>query len=238
MIFWKTGVDLMRRDNAVFIDKTMNYLESLLSSDRIAFYKVAEDQNMIDFTLKNIDYSFHRGYLHEMHAFDPLHVSRLNRSGAPQKLYHLSREERDCLPQATVRYRSFLNCYGVSDVLELLFRFEGHVVAGASILYSDGRPAGCESAQLQAAHAYIEFNLEQYIRQSSQYLSTTLSNRFGLSSREIDVIELICCGRTNSEIAELLQIGLATVKTHLIKIYQKLGVENRASVVAFMAQLR
>ena len=228
---------MMQRDSAVFIDQTMNYLGSLLNSDRIAFYQVVDDQRMIDFALKNIDYSFHHGYLDEMHVFDPLHVSRLNRGDAPQKLYHLWRQERDCLPETTVKYRSFLNCFEVSDVLELLFRFEGHVVAGASILYRDRQPAGCEPAHLQAAHAYIEFNLEQYIRQSGQYLRMALSTRFGLSSREIDVIELICCGRTNSEIAELLQIGMATVKTHLIRIYQKLGVENRASVVAFIAHL-
>ncbi|MDH6269591.1 DNA-binding CsgD family transcriptional regulator [Rhizobium sp. SG_E_25_P2] len=228
---------MMQRDSAVFIDQTMNYLGSLLNSDRIAFYQVVDDQRMIDFALKNIDSSFHHGYLDEMHVFDPLHVSRLNRGDAPQKLYHLWRQERDCLPETTVKYRSFLNCFEVSDVLELLFRFEGHVVAGASILYRDLQPAGCEPAHLQAAHAYIEFNLEQYIRQSGQYLRMALSTRFGLSSREIDVIELICCGRTNSEIAELLQIGMATVKTHLIRIYQKLGVENRASVVAFIAHL-
>lgn len=225
-------------DSAVFIDKTMSYLGSLLGSDRIAFYQVIDDQRMTDFALQNIDYSFHHSYLDEMHAFDPLHVSRLNRTDTPHKHFHLRRQERDCLAQTNVKYRSFLNCFEISDVLELLFRFEGHVVAGASILYRDLQPAGAEPAHLQAAHAYIEFNLEHYIRQSGQYLRVTLINRLGLSSREIDVIELICCGRTNSEIAELLQIGMATVKTHLIKIYQKLGVENRASVVAFMARLR
>ncbi|MDE2350648.1 MAG: helix-turn-helix transcriptional regulator, partial [Alphaproteobacteria bacterium] len=50
--------------------------------------------------------------------------------------------------------------------------------------------------------------------------------------REVEVSGLVCCGRTNAEIAECLGLGLATVKTHLINIYRKLGIENRASLVA------
>ena len=36
------------------------------------------------------------------------------------------------------------------------------------------------------------------------------------------MVELLCCGRTNREISECLNIGLATVKTHLIHIFEKL----------------
>ncbi len=42
----------------------------------------------------------------------------------------------------------------------------------------------------------------------------------------MEVVELLCCGRTNREIGECLNIGLATVKTHLIHIFEKLGVED------------
>jgi ATP/maltotriose-dependent transcriptional regulator MalT len=51
------------------------------------------------------------------------------------------------------------------------------------------------------------------------------------------VIELLCCGRTNREISECLGIGSATVKTHLIHIFEKLGVETRSAVVALMSRL-
>ncbi|WP_236000622.1 helix-turn-helix transcriptional regulator, partial [Bradyrhizobium uaiense] len=41
---------------------------------------------------------------------------------------------------------------------------------------------------------------------------------------------------TNREIGECLSIGLATVKTHLIHIFEKLGVETRSAVVALMSR--
>lgn len=53
-----------------------------------------------------------------------------------------------------------------------------------------------------------------------------------LTSREIDVLREVANGNTNAEIAERLYISEATVKTHLIHIYGKLAVSDRASAVA------
>ena len=53
-----------------------------------------------------------------------------------------------------------------------------------------------------------------------------------LTSREIDVLREVAGGNTNAEIAERLHIGEATVKTHLIHIYDKLAVSDRAAAVA------
>ena len=52
----------------------------------------------------------------------------------------------------------------------------------------------------------------------------------------MDVVQLVCCGRTNREIGECLKIGQATVKTHLIHIFEKLGVETRSAVVALISR--
>jgi DNA-binding NarL/FixJ family response regulator len=53
-----------------------------------------------------------------------------------------------------------------------------------------------------------------------------------LSPRELEVIELIAQGSTNREAAARLFISEATVKTHLLHIYAKLGVNDRAAAVA------
>jgi DNA-binding NarL/FixJ family response regulator len=53
-----------------------------------------------------------------------------------------------------------------------------------------------------------------------------------LSQRELEVLGLIARGRTNREAAAHLFISEATVKTHLLHIYGKLGVRDRASAVA------
>jgi DNA-binding NarL/FixJ family response regulator len=53
-----------------------------------------------------------------------------------------------------------------------------------------------------------------------------------LSPRELEVLELVARGSTNRRVAEQLFISEATVKTHLLHIYDKLGVNDRAAAVA------
>lgn len=53
-----------------------------------------------------------------------------------------------------------------------------------------------------------------------------------LSERELEVLGLIAQGMTNREAAIQLFISEATIKTHLIHIYAKLGVNDRAAAVA------
>ena len=53
-----------------------------------------------------------------------------------------------------------------------------------------------------------------------------------LSAREREVLALVAEGRTNREAAARLYLSEATVKTHLLHIYAKLEVTDRASAVA------
>lgn len=57
------------------------------------------------------------------------------------------------------------------------------------------------------------------------------SDIYDLSDREKDVLRELSKGSSNKEISEDLYISVATVKTHLINIYSKLGVKNRTEAV-------
>src|SRR5580704_10926931 len=69
-------------------------------------------------------------------------------------------------------------------------------------------------------------------------VAARLMNRFRdpgagpLSQRELEVLEMVAAGTTNREAARRLFISEATVKTHLLNIYAKLGVSDRAAAVA------
>jgi len=54
-----------------------------------------------------------------------------------------------------------------------------------------------------------------------------------LSERELDIARSIARGRTNQEIAAELFISLSTVKTHIGRIQNKLGVRNRVEIAAW-----
>lgn len=52
-----------------------------------------------------------------------------------------------------------------------------------------------------------------------------------LSERELDVLRLICAGKSNQEIADELFIALDTVKRHANNLYGKLGVSRRSQAI-------
>lgn len=52
-----------------------------------------------------------------------------------------------------------------------------------------------------------------------------------LSGREIEVLALVAKGRTNADIGRALHISEATVKTHLLRTFAKLGVSDRTAAV-------
>jgi DNA-binding CsgD family transcriptional regulator len=59
-------------------------------------------------------------------------------------------------------------------------------------------------------------------------------NRFGLTSRESEIIGEIYSGKTNQEIADTLFVTLQTIKDHTSRIYQKTDVKSRAQLIRLM----
>ncbi|MBV9582218.1 MAG: AAA family ATPase [Chloroflexi bacterium] len=59
-------------------------------------------------------------------------------------------------------------------------------------------------------------------------------NRFGLTPREFQVLQLVSEGKTNRQIADELVLSDKTVKRHLDNVFSKLGVSSRAAATAAM----
>jgi DNA-binding NarL/FixJ family response regulator len=66
---------------------------------------------------------------------------------------------------------------------------------------------------------------------AGRLLAQARSKSDALSVRELDVLAWVARGASNREVAHELGIGEATVKTHLIHAFEKLGVGDRTSAV-------
>jgi ATP/maltotriose-dependent transcriptional regulator MalT len=68
-------------------------------------------------------------------------------------------------------------------------------------------------------------------REDGAHASNDRGSAGPLSQRELEVLESVAAGATTREAAARLFISEATVKSHLMNIYAKLGVSDRAAAV-------
>lgn len=59
------------------------------------------------------------------------------------------------------------------------------------------------------------------------------SSSKGLSDRELQVLEMVAQGEPITIIGQRLGISAATVKSHLNRIYRKIGARNRVEAASF-----
>ena len=73
--------------------------------------------------------------------------------------------------------------------------------------------------------------MEDYVR---QLRARGLSDSYDLLTvREREILQLLAEGRSNKEVAALLDVGLSTVETHRANLMQKLNLHNTAEIVLY-----
>jgi DNA-binding NarL/FixJ family response regulator len=78
---------------------------------------------------------------------------------------------------------------------------------------------------------YVKLLYDYFVCHSAAVPNSHLRSRLGLTRREQQLIPLIERGLTNKEIASRLNLSEQTVKNHVHRIIQKVGVDDRLSVV-------
>ncbi len=105
----------------------------------------------------------------------------------------------------------------------------GAVEAGASGYLLKDAPPGDLLAAVRAAAAG-ESALAPAI--AGRLMARMRAPQVALSAREIEVLGLVADGASNSWIAAALHISDATVKSHLVHVFSKLGVSSRTAAVS------
>jgi two-component system nitrate/nitrite response regulator NarL len=75
-------------------------------------------------------------------------------------------------------------------------------------------------------------DLVEYL--NKQIAAGSTRERFGLTSRELQIVREVVEGSTNREIAQRFQLSEDTVKHHLSNVFDKLGVYNRLEMALYV----
>ena len=105
----------------------------------------------------------------------------------------------------------------------------GAIEAGAvGYLLKDAPPVDLLAAVRSAAEG--DSTLSPVV--ANRLMTRVRTPRTSLTPRELEVLKLVAAGSSNRDIGKVLFLSEATVKSHLVHIYDKLGVRSRTSAVA------
>jgi DNA-binding CsgD family transcriptional regulator len=99
---------------------------------------------------------------------------------------------------------------------------------------------GFDITSQKQAHARMErylYSLEKSLGESSDQEIESPKKNFGLTPRELEVLKLLAQGFTRENMAQILGISPNTVKTHIVHVYDKLDVSDRAQAAVMATRL-
>lgn len=89
----------------------------------------------------------------------------------------------------------------------------------------------CTRSKLLSSARFHSDSWTLHLWEKGEDLPTEALSRFGFTGRQIEVIQWMALGKTNPEIATILDISYRTVQKHLEHIYARLGVETRIAAI-------
>jgi len=196
----------------------------LVPASQAAFYCVDRQLQARDFRLQGMSGEMHRDYLDNYRQFDPLQPRNCLSSGltvVPLGFAMARQPLRD-----SRRYQDFLQRYGVVDVVEIVAHRADQPQAAISLLRTaeQGVFTIDQLAQLNALQALLQMAVA-----NMQPCDDALA---GLTPKERQIAWLLRQGASNKQLALELDVGLPTIKTHLIHLFRKTGVSSRTELVA------
>lgn len=209
-------------------------LDAFASPSAIVFYRLDASGEPADFELFGMPESMHRTYVARYRMLDPLHPSRC--AAGDGAVVTLASQLPDERREASAYWTRFLCRHDVADVVEIWLRDAGVTVGAFSLLRFGaagegvaGRFALGEIDALARLQPVAEAALSPLLRARRGIHRIGCEER--LTYREEQIARLVRDGRSNKEIARDLALGQPTIKTHLMRMYRKLGVSNRTELV-------
>jgi len=168
-------------------------------------------------------------YRNKLAYHDPLDPARFNDGISNVVTLEVAQKDFD----SRIYVDTFLNAFDLPHEVELFFRdSQNRIVAGMG-LFRSSRTGYFRLSEIDLLTrvrplAECAFRLIAPNRRSGLVLSET----YGLTRREEEVINLVRQGDSNMAVAVALGIRVATVKAHLFNAYEKLGVSSRTELLS------
>ncbi|GGB84407.1 helix-turn-helix transcriptional regulator [Marinobacterium zhoushanense] len=219
-----------------FQEECLGLLTGVLDVPKAISYLIDEKGKPVCYKVHQLQPSMHREYVNTYHKYDPLHPTLFSDNDVDVvKMSDLvSGSERSEHPY----FQEFINPWGVRDIVELFLRQDNQLIAGFALFNLASQPEidADYVRRVNKLYQFMQFSLEQSIGSPKNAQFDTFCSQHGLTNKERLVVELVTQGLPNKSIANNLDCSLATVKTHLQHIFQKLSINSKNELISTLYQ--
>jgi len=212
--------------------ESLALINGLFELSSSAFYLIDPNMQQKGIVLQGISKESDKAYKTIYKDLDLSHPSRfVNRSETVVCLEDLYRTQTF---RQSVYYQDFLQPMNIEHACDMFFRCDGKIIAVLTMLRDSSllKFDEDEIAKLSEIQRFLEYSINLLYLPARISQRESISNSYGLTDRELDVLEWVIGGVENKIVAKELSISLATVKTHLIHIYTKFNVNSRSKLLA------
>lgn len=207
-----------------FSQNFIDQVQRVLDVDGFLLYSINDVNEACDYQAFNISKTSVEEYIDEKLEEDPVSFSR----------FYYEKDHQVALlneHEYSSSYSEFMQKWHVIDSAEIFFRTRaGLPVLGLSIFRADSKAIFSEQEK-NILNSFCSLSKPYFYQNSDVIEKDYLSSTYQLTKKEIIVLENLLNGLNNQSIAVQLNCSLATVKTHVQHIYQKLQVTNRQEAI-------
>lgn len=211
-----------------FVDHFLQSIEKSVPCTKFFVYETSKDQSKLNwFNYQNIPTQAMDFYLNKMHKYDPVYFT--NNLDNKEEIILLNNQK------VTPKYQNFLKDIHVIDNVELVFKTDNQSIKGISLIRGDHeqRFSDHELMTIQTCHSIVKHSLKCiHLEPSPQDMIQNDLMHDSLTNKEKKILSLLLEGKKNQDIANLLFVSLATVKTHIQHIFKKLLVKSKFELMS------
>ncbi|WP_434526882.1 response regulator transcription factor [Photorhabdus asymbiotica] len=203
------------RENTL-IYSCLNTIAHLVPISAAAFYLVNDKLRPENYILYGISDETHKNYLAHFQHLDPLKPVNYQ-----QNDINMVGMDQSTLTKHNKYYYEFMLPNNIQDIAEIFIRQHSRIIAGVSLLRNTLFTPK-DFNRLSSILPLIELATRDLLPETPTILT----------AKEQEIINLVRAGSSNKRIAQVLNISLSTVKTHLRNIFIKTKVTNRTELVS------
>lgn len=217
-----------------FQEKIINLISKLIPVSEVKFRLFEPKSDIEGCDFYNVDRNIEKVYQEKYSQLDPMYPGRYEGTDITVICSDTLMSGQEW--RRSVFYREFMAPRHYDHDADIFFRSDGKIIAVLYILRNDriGPFKEQELMLLRRLQPFMEYTLNNaYIPQRITEREFLIS-KFALTSRELEVVEVLLTGVDIKTLASELKLQVSTVKTHLRHISEKVGVRSAKELISVL----